>query len=239
MLNLPSCQIVIAKHYAAELGIEFQSSGLNLATEKSIYNAWIETAMIDNHGAVWLLPDRLGEIFRTSKSNASYIQSHIRDEYKRQSAKGTYLNYSEVNRILTEIAQHAGSIRREQYADFSESIGRSIRKSDKAKLLHAQAYQSIADQKKRLKSRRIRELRLSIDELTLVPLLKTSEFSHIRSCSIYPQFATNWNNGLVLNRDTHRIVTQQEVNDEHQLLELCKERQWQTKWYQTYASDLN
>jgi hypothetical protein len=239
MITLPSCQIVIAKYHATELDIKFQSSGLNHATEKSIYNAWMKTAMIDNHGAVWLLPDRLAEILRTSKPNARYIQSNIRDEYKRQSANGTYLNYSEVNRILTDIAQHAGSTKREQYADFSESIGRSIRKCGKAQLLRAQTYEAITDEKRKLKSIRIKALKLVADELTLVPLLKTSEFAHIRSCAIYPQFATNWNNGLILNRDTHLIVTQHEINNEHQLLQLCKERNWQTKWYHTYASDLN
>jgi hypothetical protein len=240
MLSAPSCPLVIIKFRAHELGLEFPapSDNLNQSTAKSIYNAWMETTMIDNHGSLWILPDRLGEILRTSKSNARFIQGKIRDEHKKVGAEGTYLRYSEVNKILTNIIQSAGSIKRESYAEYSESIGRSIRDSDKAKLLKHHTYESIKAAKAKLKSTRIKQFKIFTDELTNVPLTASSQFSHIRSCSVYPQFAASVWNGLIVNRNTHQIITHNEINDEDRLLELCREEKWNTKWHQEFVGSL-
>jgi hypothetical protein len=232
-----TCQIVITKFRADQLDIKF-STNLNQATAKSIYNAWKQTAILDNYGSVWLGTDKLAQILRTSKANANYIKDNIRDEYKRHSAEGTYLNYIEVNRILGNIIQSAGSLKREQYAEFSESIGLAIRNCDKAKLLRAEMYESIRSEKRKLKSTRIRLLSIAHDELTQKPLLPSCQFSHIRSCAIYPNLATSYWNGLILNQNIHQIITKNEINDEHQLLELCKERGWNTRWHQPYLADI-
>jgi hypothetical protein len=77
------------------------------------------------------------------------------------------------------------------------------------------------------------------DELTQVPLLPSSEFAHIRSCSIYPNLATSYWNGLIVNKDTHQIVTKNDINDERQLLELCQERGWNTRWHQRYLAEIS
>ena len=40
-------------------------------------------------------------------------------------------------------------------------------------------------------------------------------------------------NGLIVNKDTHFIITQEGVNDEEELYKLCYEKGWNTDWYET------
>jgi hypothetical protein len=240
---------LLSVHTAAkELSVSFPSlpSNLDLAAAKSIYNAWMETAVIDNHGEVWLLARRLGEILRTSKGNARYISDSIERQYRSQGAEGTYFHYAEVNRRLSLIITAAGSTRREKYAEFSESIGMAIRSSDRAKLLRAEFYAAVDAGKKKLKSQRMKQLGIQFDELTGVRLLPTCQFSHIKSCSLFPEVSLQQWNGLIVNRAIHKIITSAEINEEDALHDLCVKQGWQTNWYipyteryQEYMADLN
>jgi hypothetical protein len=233
--------IVIAKISAKDLKIEFQTSGpdLDLATTHSIHNAWMETTIIDNHGVVWIRPKRLSEIIRTSKANAKYIVDKITKEHKQQNATGTYLRYSEVNKLLSKIIETPGANSREKYATYSESIGIAIRDSPQAKLLRLQTFEEWQKAKKRLKQQRLKTLKLSHDELTGKPLLISSQFSHIRSCSVYPHLLGFVWNGLIINRDTHQTITHQSLNDEEELYDLCQKQRWSIDWYDKYQADLN
>jgi hypothetical protein len=236
-----TCEIVIAKIPATELKIEFQTPTTNLdkATAHSIHNAWMETAIIDNHGMIWVLSKRLGEILRTSKSNAKYIVSKTTKEHQKQSANGTYLRYSEVNRLLSNIITTPSTDTQEKYAGYSESIGIAIRDSPQAKLLRLQTFEEWQKARRRLKGQRLRSLKLSHDELTGKPLTPSSQFSHVRSCSVYPHLLGFIWNGLIVNRDIHQIITQQSVNDENELFSLCQQQKWSTNWYDHYISQLN
>ncbi|WP_310482595.1 hypothetical protein [Chamaesiphon sp. VAR_48_metabat_403] len=237
----PSCDIVITKFLATELKVDFSEPPIefNRSTAVSIYNAWMQTAMVDNYGMVWILPSRLGEILRTSKSGAYAIVQNTRREHRRSSAEGTYLRYSEVSRILSDIIQSAGTLKRERYAGYSESIGRAIRDSDKAVLQRALSYAATKETKRQLKSKRLRTLSPRIDELTNEPLAKTCEFSHIRSCAVYPSLSTNVWNGLIVNKTTHNLITDRQIYDENRLLQLCYEQNWNTKWYRAFKADLS
>jgi hypothetical protein len=236
-----SAELIIIRSSAKELQIDFPKpdTGLDHSTSKSIYNAWMNTAVIDNYGMVWLLPDRLSEILRTSKANARYITAKISKQYKSEGAEGTYLHYAEVNKQLCEIIMSAGTTKREAYAEYSESIGMEIRNCAKAKLKRAQAYDAMKTAKRRLKKKRLQEFSIGHDELTGIPLLPTSHFSHIRSCAIYPQLAACVWNGLVVNQDIHQIITDAYVNDEKELRNLCRARNWNTDWYHKYIGQLN
>ncbi len=238
--SAPSCEIVVAKFRASELDIKFTAPADNFdpKTARSIYNAWMETAIIDNYGAVWISPDRMSEILRTSKGCARHIIGKIRDEHKKNGAGGIYLRYSEINRILSNTIISAGSIKKEQYAEYSESIGIDIRNSVTARFYRAKFYDSIKDAKRKLKAARVKTLSISQDELTRIPLLKSSHFSHIRSCAVYPSLATSLWNGLIVNCNTHKIITDSHVNDEDELLELCQENNWNQRWYQEFKVDL-
>jgi hypothetical protein len=233
--------LVIVKFSANNLDVAFPNipDEFDRRTARSIYNAWMETAIIDRFGMVWLLPDRLHEILRTSKPNARYITANIGKQYKSKGAAGTYLHYAEVNKRLNQIVMNAGTIKREGYAEFSESIGLAIRDSSKAKLQRAESYESLTAAKKQLKKGRLGLLQITRDELTGLPLLPTSQFSHIRSCAIYPQLATYIWNGLIVNRDIHKIVTDSYVNDENELYDLCRQKRWSTSWFDEYVAQFN
>lgn len=237
----PSCDIVITKFLATNLDINFPEPPVefNRSTAVSIYNAWMQTSMVDNHGMIWVLPTRLGEILRTSKSCAHAIVTNTRREHRRSSAEGTYLRYSEVNRILNDIIQSAGSLKRERYAGYSELIGRKIRDSEKAVLQRALSYEITKESKKKLKSTRLKTLTVLNDELTNKPLLQTCEFSHIRSCAVYPRLSVTVWNGLIVNKATHKLITDRQIYDEDRLLQLCREQNWNTKWYSAFKADLS
>jgi hypothetical protein len=239
-ISTPSTLITVHSS-AKDLQICFTepSNGLDRATAKSIYNAWMETAIIDNYGMVWVLSRRLSEILRTSKPNARYIADRIGNMYKSRGVEGTYLHYTEVNKQLSNIIMTAGTMKRERYAGFSESIGMAIRDSAKAKCQRAQTYEALTAAKKGLKRKRLKGLSIGHDELTGIPLLPTSQFSHIRSCAIYPQFTICVWNGLVVNKDIHQIITDAYVNDENELYDLCQQQKWSTDWYDHYISQLN
>ena len=233
--------LIIVKFSAKDLDVAFPNipDEFDRRTARSIYNAWMETAIIDRFGMVWVLPDRLHEILRTSKPNARHIVERISKEYKSRGAAGTYLHYVEVNKRLCQIVMNAGTIKHERYAEFSESIGLAIRDSSKAKLQRAQSYAALNATKGKLKQMRSKLLQISRDELTGLPLLPSSQFSHIRSCAIYPQLATYIWNGLIVNRDIHKIVTDSYVNDENELYDLCRQEGWSTIWFDKYVAQFN
>jgi len=89
-----------------------------------------------------------------------------------------------------------------------------------------------------LKKRRIKTYKIKFDELTGLPLdTKNSDFSHIRSFSLFPGLADNINNGLIVNKNTHKIITEKNINDEEELYDLCIEMNWQTNWYDEFKEN--
>ena len=63
---------------------------------------------------------------------------------------------------------------------------------------------------------------------------KNSDFSHIRSFSLYPHLADNIKNGLIVNKSTHKIITEENINDEDELYALCEKKGWTTNWYDKF-----
>lgn len=64
--------------------------------------------------------------------------------------------------------------------------------------------------------------------------IKNSDFSHIRSYSLYPLSADNIKNGLIVNKSTHKIITEENISDEDELYALCKKMGWTTNWYDKF-----
>ena len=40
----------------------------------------------------------------------------------------------------------------------------------------------------------------------------------------------------MVNKMTHRLITERGINDENQLLALCQEQGWKTDWYEPYIN---
>lgn len=235
-------EIVPFRHNAYDLTIDFDlptESNLSLRHLKGIYNAWHRGVQVDSYGRLWICQSELHNVLRTTKENARYFLLEISDKYQLEVRGETYVQGSEVYRLLDRIIQSAGSIKREKYARFSDEIYRAMRDSDKLKNIRYEFYEEIQQHKKELKHIRIRQLKLTTDELTGDPLNKRdSDFSHIRNAQIYLHLADKYWNGLVVNKNTHGIITRAAINDEDQLFELCVSNGWSTEWYSIFSQCL-
>ena len=75
----------------------------------------------------------------------------------------------------------------------------------------------------------------NVDELTGKKLdYQRSEFSHIRSVAVYPDLQLEIENGLIVNKETHDIITKENVQNEDDLYSLCIKNNWNINWYDYY-----
>jgi hypothetical protein len=236
-------EIVPFRYNYHDLNISFDfptKSGLSLTHLKGICNAWHRGIQIDYCGRIWICQSQLHTILRTTRAAARYLLLEISDEYQLECQGEIYIQGSEIYRSLDVTIQSAGCIKKEKYARFSEEIYRLIRDSDKLKTIRYEFYEEIESHKKNLKQIRIRELKLGSDELTGDFLDKIdSDFSHIRNAKMYLPLADRYWNGLVVNKETHKIITKANINDEDELYELCVSEDWNTEWYSTFSQCLN
>lgn len=235
-------EIVPFRYTTSDLKIEFKEVSkdhLHLNTMKIIYNAWGRAAKIDNFGRIWVKTSELNQILRTTKDNANYIALQINDKYKIEQEEEIYIQGSEIVRLLNDVIQNHHTTSKREYARFSEEIYRIIRDSAEPELLRCRYLETVNTVKKKLKRTRIKQLKIVNDELTNVPLDKNSEFSHIRIASIYLDLADKYWNGLIVHKNTHQIITKRGIKDEDQLLDLCKEYEWNTKWYSAFLESFN
>ncbi len=232
-------QIVPISLYAS--AIQYISPGDDYIDNQSVANeikrAWDESCVVDKFGHIWLTDSCLNSILRTSKDNAKYYVQQIRKEHKSKDGDVTYIRGSEIIRFIDERLQNAGEIKKEKNLRFSYEMYSAIRDSDSARLLRAEYFESVKNCAKKLKKIRINQFNITQDELTGEILKKrTSEFSHIRSCSVYPYLMDNIINGHIVNKETHELITANSINDENELYNLCEEMGWNTAWYNDYVN---
>jgi len=109
-----------------------------------------------------------------------------------------------------------------------------------AKLLRLEYENQLKSQRRLLKKKRINAYHIKNDELTNEPLkVRTAEFSHIRSVAMYKFISDSIDNGLIVNKETHKIITAEGVNDENELLSLCHSRNWSVDWYDIFVEKLS
>lgn len=207
---------------------------------KEISNAWKNTSMIDYKGWVWVKKDKLHSILRTTKNNMEYIFMQIPDEYKATFGNETYVRGYEVLRLIAKSLEENGTGTKGIYLETSKKYYDSISSCDKAKLLRLEYENQLKIQRKLLKKKRIKAYNIKNDELTKEPLKsKGTEFSHIRSVAMYKLISDSIDNGLVVNKKTHSIITARGINDETELLNLCYEMNWEIDWYNIYLKNLS
>ena len=139
---------------------------------------------------------------------------------------------------MNEILQSPISNKRREYLRLSENIGRAVRDSDFVEVIRLKYREYIEEVKKQLKQQRVKHHNISIDELTNEPLNINSEFHHIRRQSIYTNMIDLIWNGLVINKETHNIITSQNISEEYGLLDICEEKNWNTDWFYIYEKNL-
>ncbi|WP_421347558.1 hypothetical protein [Aeromonas veronii] len=210
---------------------------LTATTITSIINAWNTHTAIDSYGRPWINAEGVHVVLRTSRANAKYLIAGLQDDQKTIHANALYVKGESICGLLDRTITQARRLDREKYIRYSQLLYIAIRDCSRARELRAEHYEYINKAVKTLKRDRASSFNIENDELTGDALIyATAEFSHIRSVSIYPMQASHVENGLVINKSTHNIITQNGINDETELLYLCHTNGWSTTWHQVYMN---
>ena len=235
-------QIVPYSHPVKDISYKTPKSPTN-ATKKvltELKNSWNNCGFLDDRGQIWIELTKLHSILRTNKSNANYYAAEIKEENKMYINNKTYIIGYEVVKLMDRFIQNekSGSTK-SMYLQYSEMIYHAIRDCAESQKLRT-AYQTMLNEnRKKLKLKRIRKYKIKFDELTGESLnKKDSDFSHIRSFAIFKDIGDKIENGLIVNHSTHLQITKAGVNDEEELLKLCKKNSWKTDWYDKYLDFL-
>jgi len=208
---------------------EINYGELNKTWVNSIENAWIKGAFLDKRGIVWIKYQYLPKLARIKKELVNYYLALIGLPIS------DYISGTDFVNLLSVVFNATPTFRKRDYIRYSEKLYCFIRDSNKAEVLRARYYENIEDQRKKLKKRRIKKYNITVDELTRKPLnLKTAEFSHIRSVAIYPDLQLEEDNGLIINKETHDIITKNNIQNEEDLVRLCVQKRWETGWFVYY-----
>ncbi len=204
---------------------------------KQIEKAWRDGSGVDGFGHVWVDTDFFHIILRTDKSNARYIVAQIDQREIKEIDGKAYVHGPEVLKLLDSERLYSGTIKRAKNLVVSRDTYLAIEDSDSVSLMRAENMEQMSDERKKLKKKRISQFNITFDELTGEVLSRNCQFSHIRSWTRYPQYALRIDNGLIVNMDTHSIITAYGVNDEEELFVLCQNKGWNISWYQKYKED--
>ena len=209
--------------------------GMNPRIITELINAWKNGGNLDRFGRVWVDVFYLRQILRTDDNTARYLAGKLPENAFTYYNDIKYIKGPEIVKLIDMRIQNPNTRSRENNLRFSRDTYNSIVDSNEAQLLRVSHHEKITKEKKRLKQRRIRKYSIEIDELTNEPLdSKKCEFSHIRSWRAYPELALDIENGHIVNKETHTIITANGINDEEELYELCIEMNWKTDWYEKY-----
>ena len=129
----------------------------------------------------------------------------------------------EILKLIAKSIEESGTGTKGMYLETSKQFYDAISSCEKAKLLRLEYENQLKSQRRLLKKKRINAYHIKNDELTNEPLkVRTAEFSHIRSVAMYKFISDSIDNGLIVNKETHKIITAEGVNDENELLSLCQ-----------------
>jgi hypothetical protein len=224
-----------------DLEIDFPEANSTLAksTVASINNAIEEGAIIDKGGVLWIKADKLNVVWRTDKPTARQIVLGIpKGKFRRTINNEEYIRHAEVMKwIFYRLESATGS--KEKYLEHTESILLYILKEPAIRIYKLEMALVWGSQKRLLKGERIERYNIHSDELTGVALKPGSEFSHIISVASDPELADQIWNGLVVNTETHKLITSKGITNHIDLLCLCEEKEWETSWYDNFDNSLN
>lgn len=163
----------------------------------------------------------------------------IPDKFKMNIGQDEYIRGYKILELIAKSIEEDGVGTKGIYLQTSRKYFDSINECDKVKLLRLEYDTSVKEQRKKLKHKRKKKYQIKLDELTGEVLKKDFEFSHIRSVSMYKSICDNIDNGLLINKSVHKIITEKGINDENELKSLCEEYGWSTSWYKPYVDKFN
>jgi hypothetical protein len=227
-------------NHLIDYSIDNSKNNLSVASIKATVNAWTEGSLVDGIGQVWINEDALSFIWRTDNATANFFIDRISSRDKANFGTGLCIKYSAVIYRLNEIIQTPIKDKRREYLRVSDDIGRCVRDAPPVEVIQLKYKEFIDEIKRKLKSQRIKKYNILIDELTGEVLdIGSSEFHHIRRQSIYPEMISLIWNGLILNKPTHDILTQNNISDEYGLRDICINKNWSIEWFSEYEKKLN
>lgn len=237
-----SKEIVLFENHVIDMKVEIpdKPESAHKGTCTRVKNAWVNFSHMDDKGNIWVDAERLSDILRTSKAIAKHTVVNIDDKDILRSGNKIYIRAYEIRNIIDKFIQNEKVCKRKDYLKYSEQIYMAIRDCDSAEVLRTRHNEKLEDARKKLKHKRIKKYNIEYDELTGERLIKkTAEFSHIRSFAIYTEIGADIENGLIVNKETHKIITNKSICDEVELYNLCLDEGWNIDWYNRYKNYYN
>lgn len=232
-------ELVVIKSFIKDIRYKMpiQAKELDKITVKKISNA-IGNGIVDTKGIIWFDCSKLHTILRVkSKRDAAYILESIDNKYKANYNNIIYIRWSS---LIGIIAKRIEENPKNEYLKLIFRILEEINNSSDIKVLQHAAIELQKKNIRKLKKDRIKTFNIVRDELTNERLdRKNSEFSHIRSVTMFPELSEYIWNGLIVNKTTHNLITSENVNDEEELYKLCYKNQWNTEWYNDYKLNVD
>ncbi len=210
-------------------------------TLKEIQNAWSRHAVIDNVGYIWVALKGFRSILRLGNTNANeFYDFEVPDLDKRIIDGERYVRSTViVAKLNNNISSGAYSLSKRNYSKYSKALFTEYNEHPYLENIRANFLLEFKRKKKKLRNDRIVQFGLLNDELTGTKLnFNTCEFSHIRSVEMYPELALFVWNGLIVNRETHKVITRRQSQTEESLLKMCSEKGWSRRWLGRYQFDL-
>lgn len=218
-----------------DFGIPSTFHGANKGTITSILNA-CKSSFGDENTVIYFDSKFIHTILRTKKDIARKYIFELEKSDKINYGNKIYVSLPAIMKLVTERMTSLGVSKTRDYLAFVEAYLISIRDNDKFINIRTKLEKDWASELNKLKNQRIKKYKIKNDELTGENLRKNHQFSHIRAKAIYRENALDINNGLVVNGETHFIITSRKVIDEEGLLRLCKEKNWKTNWYNIFKN---
>lgn len=210
----------------------------NQITQKvksELQRAWRDSILIDEKGWMWVKKNKLHSIIRTNKANAQFLVMRLSSEFKCNFNGELYIRGYKVLELLAKTIEENGAGKKGLNLEASKKFYDAINTCESVRLQRLEYDYTLNEARKKLKKKRRTKYKLTHDELTGEPLIiRSCEFSHIRSQAMYRELSDHIDNGLIVNKETHRLITERGINDENELLSFCKEQGWKTDWYDAY-----
>jgi hypothetical protein len=226
----------------SQLSIDFPEApkGIDKRATSAIKNAWEQGSIIDSRGILWVQTDKLSAIWRTDKPTAKELYLQIpKGKFRREIGGCQYIRGCEVLKFIAYRLETSVSKRREGLI-YARDIFTSIQDSADLDLISHKAEFALQSAKKVLKKERIKKYQIGDDELTGEALeKKTSHFSHIVSAASDLELADQIWNGLVVNKETHILITKEKVTNADELYTLCTDQKWRIDWYSNWKDQLD
>ncbi|MGL5416760.1 MAG: hypothetical protein ACRDAU_13925 [Clostridium sp.] len=224
--------------------IQFERPALNEGEAKGtvtqIMNA-CKDSIIDGNSAIYISQEALGKLLRTNSTNKirkilSEVDESDKLDKERNIEEIDFIIMGEILKLINREIGEVKSDKKRLYLRISEKALINMRDSQKIRALLLENDRKYKSELKKLKGNRKKDYAIKSDELTGEKLKWGAEFSHIRAKSAYPNLALDLRNGLIVNRETHRIITKEKIENEDELLKLCIKMKWKTSWHEKFKN---